>query len=245
MWRKDHAGHHATAGDLDRRGLGDVPIHTVPEYTEQPWNGRLGYRLIRNPLILFGFGPLWSMVVNPRRTPNGANRKIRNSVWLTNVALVVVIGALCYFLGWKEFLLVEAPLVPVAGSVGLWLFYVQHNFEGVYWRRNPEWSFGDAALLGSSYLKLPKVLQFFTGNIGFHHVHHLCTRIPSYFLPRAHEENPIFHSAPTLTLGAALRTARLKLYDENTGRLVTWGDLRRDAARARRRRLATAGGYIR
>jgi len=155
---------------------------------------------------------------------------MRRSVIGTNVALAVLVAALCWLIGWSAFLLVQAPTLLLAGSAGIWLFYVQHQFEDAYWESGEAWSYADAALRGSSYLKLPRVLQFFSGNIGLHHVHHLSARIPNYNLQRAHDENPVFHEVPTLTLRDGLRAVRLKLWDEERGRLVTFAEAR--AARA-------------
>jgi omega-6 fatty acid desaturase (delta-12 desaturase) len=225
-WRYEHAVHHATGSDLDRRGIGDVPTLTVAEYQAKSWPGRLGYRLFRNPMIMFGLGPIFAMLLEPRWINRSARPRIKRSVWGTDLALALVVGGLCWLLGWRDFLLVEAPLVPLAGGVGIWLFYVQHQFEDTYWRRSPDWSYTDAALRGSSYLRLPKVLQFFTGNIGLHHVHHLNPKIPNYNLQRAHDENPIFHSVPKVSFWDGLRATRLKLWDEDAGRLVTWAEIR-------------------
>jgi acyl-lipid omega-6 desaturase (Delta-12 desaturase) len=232
-WRHSHAVHHATAGDLDRRGVGDVPTLTAAEYRSRPWTGRLGYRLFRNPLVMFGIGPIWAMVVQPRLVSRSARPRNRRSVLATNAVLAVAVGAFCLLFGWREYLLVQAPTALMAGSAGVWLFYVQHQFEDAYWENGDGWSYADAALRGSSYLKLPKVLQFFTGNIGLHHVHHLNARIPNYNLQRAHDENPIFHGVPTLTLWDGLRAVRLKLWDEERGRLVTFAEAR-EPATARR-----------
>jgi omega-6 fatty acid desaturase (delta-12 desaturase) len=225
-WRHNHAVHHATAGDLERRGVGDVPTLTVAEYHALPWHKRLGYRLFRNPLVMFGLGPLLAMVILPRLPSSASRPRLRRSIVLTDIALVVAVGLLCWLIGWKAFLLVQAPTAMIAGSIGVWLFYVQHQFEDTYWQNTDEWSYADAALQGSSYLKLPKVLQFFTANIGLHHVHHLSARIPNYNLQRAHDENPICHGVPTLTLWDGLKTVRLKLWDEESGRLVTFADAR-------------------
>lgn len=223
-WRHSHAVHHATAGDLDRRGVGDLPTLTVAEYKALPWRRRLGYRLFRNPLVMFGLGPLYSMILAPRWVSRSARPRIRRSVLLTDLALAVLIGTLCWLVGWREYLLVQMSTALLAGSAGVWLFYVQHQFEDTYWQSSEGWSYADAALRGSSYLKLPGVLQFFTGNLGLHHVHHLNARIPNYNLQRAHDENPIFHDVPTLSLWEGLRAVRLKLWDEDRGRLVTWAE---------------------
>jgi acyl-lipid omega-6 desaturase (Delta-12 desaturase) len=225
-WRHSHAVHHATAGDLDRRGVGDVLTLTVGEYQASSWWSRLKYRLFRNPLVMFGLGPSYVMVLQPRLVSRSARPRIRRSVIATDVALAVLVGALCWLMGWREFLLVQGPTLLLAGAVGVWLFYVQHQFEDTYWQSDGHWSYDDAGLRGSSYLKLPKLLQFFTGNIGFHHVHHLGARIPNYNLQRAHAENPILHGVPTLSLWDGLRAVRLKLWDEGRGRLVTFAEAR-------------------
>jgi omega-6 fatty acid desaturase (delta-12 desaturase) len=225
-WRHDHAIHHATSGDLDRRGGGDVRTLTVAEYRALPWRGQLAYRLFRNPLVMFGIGPIVALVVGPRLVSRSARPRLRRSVIGTNVALAVLVGTLCWLVGWRDYVLVQAPTVLLAGSAGIWLFYVQHQFEDAYWESAEGWSYADAALRGSSYLKLPKVLQFFSGNIGLHHVHHLSARIPNYNLQRAHDENSIFHQVPTLTLWDGLRAVRLKLWDEDRGRLVTFAEAR-------------------
>ena len=226
-WRHDHAVHHASSGDLDRRGVGDVITLTVTEYNARSRRGQIAYRLIRNPLVMFGFGPIIAMVIGPRIVARGARRRMRNSVLGTDVALVVVVGGLCWLIGWQAFLIVWAPAALLAGSIGIWLFYVQHQFEDAYWQSSSEWSYADAALRGSSYLKLPPVLRFFTGNIGLHHVHHLNARIPNYNLPRAHQASPMFAAVPTLSLWDGLRSVRLKLWDERAGRLVTFAQARR------------------
>ena len=221
-WRHDHAIHHATSGDLERRGVGDIITLTVAEYRARRWRGRLAYRVMRNPVVMFGLGPVIAMIIGPRIATWSQRPRLRHSVLGTDVMLLVVIGGLCWLIGWQSFLLVWAPSALLAGSIGIWLFYVQHQFEDAYWQRAADWNYYDAALCGASYLKLPKVMQFFTGNIGLHHVHHLNARIPNYNLQRAHDENPIFHHVPTLSLRDALHTIRLKLWDEECGRLVTF-----------------------
>jgi len=225
-WRHDHAVHHATSGDLERRGVGDIRTLTVAEYEALPWRGRLSYRLLRNPLLMFVIGPIIAMVIGPRIVARGARPRMRRSVITTNLALAVLVGVLCWLIGWRQYLLVSAPPALLAGSIGIWLFYVQHQFEDAYWESGADWSYADAALRGSSYLKLPKLLQFFTGNIGFHHVHHLSARIPNYNLQRAHDENPMFHDVPTLSLWDGLRAVALKLWDEDRKRLVTFAQAR-------------------
>jgi omega-6 fatty acid desaturase (delta-12 desaturase) len=230
-WTHDHAGHHASAGDLDRRGVGDVDTWTVAEYNSKPWLSRLGYRLLRSPLVMFTLGPVWALALQPRLVPFSARPRIRNSHLFTNVGVVAMVGGIGWLVGWSAALKIQLPLVLIAGGAGVWLFYVQHQFEGVYWTHSDDWSYIDAALKGSSYLKLPKVLQFFSGNIGLHHVHHLSPRIPNYNLQRAHDENPFLQEAPMITLWDGLRAVRLKLIDEDRGRLVTFAQARRPHAR--------------
>jgi omega-6 fatty acid desaturase (delta-12 desaturase) len=225
-WKHHHAVHHATAGDLDRRGVGDVRTLTVAEYDARGWRGRLAYRLFRNSLVMFGLGPIFTLVLQPRIVPRAARPRLKRSVMATNGALLVLVGGLCWLMGWRDYLLVQAPTMMLAGAAGIWLFYVQHQFEDAYWESAGGWSYTDAALRGSSYLKLPKVLQFFSGNIGFHHVHHLTARIPSYNLARAHNENPTFHSVTTVSMADGLRAVRLKLYDEDRGRMVSFAQRR-------------------
>jgi omega-6 fatty acid desaturase (delta-12 desaturase) len=225
-WRHDHAIHHATAGDLDRRGVGDIPTLTVAEYAARSRKEQFAYRLFRNPVVMFGFGPIFAMMIGPRIASRSQRPRLRHSVLGTDLALAIVIGGLCWLVGWKDFLLVWAPSSLLAGSAGIWLFYVQHQFEDAYWKQSSDWSYVDAALHGSSYLKLPKVLQFFSGNIGLHHVHHLNSKIPNYNLQRAHDENPIFHHVPVLTLRDGIRAMRLKLWDEARGTLVTFAEAR-------------------
>jgi acyl-lipid omega-6 desaturase (Delta-12 desaturase) len=225
-WRHSHAIHHATAGDLDRRGVGDVHTMTVAEYRASPWRRRLGYRLFRNPLVMFGLGPILSLIVAPRLVSRSARPRIRRSVIGTNIALAALVAALCWLIGWRDYLLVQTPTALLAGSAGVWLFYVQHQFEDTYWQSTGEWSYADAGLRGSSYLRLPGLLRFFTGNIGLHHVHHLNAKVPNYNLQRAHDRNPVFHDVPTLSLQDGLRAVRLKLWDEERRRLVSFAQAR-------------------
>ncbi len=225
-WQHEHAVHHATAGDLDRRGVGDLPTLTVAEYEGMTPIRRLGYRLFRNPLVMFGIGPAFALVVQPRFVSRSARPRIRRSVMLTNLVLAVLVGLACWAIGWKEYLIVQWPAALMAAAAGVWLFYVQHQFEDTYWESTGDWSYADAALRGSSYLKLSRPLRFFTGNIGLHHVHHLSARIPNYNLQRAHDENVIFHDVPTLSLLEGLRAVRFKLWDEDRGRLVTFAEAR-------------------
>jgi omega-6 fatty acid desaturase (delta-12 desaturase) len=230
-WRHDHAIHHATAGDLDRRGVGDVQILTVEEYLALPPLKRAAYRIFRHPLVMFTVGSFLVFVLFHRFPRPKAGRRERWSVYWTNLALAGIIAALIYLVGWKAFLLIQIPIQLIACSVGVWLFYVQHNFEDTYWVRHDQWDFFKAGLKGSSYYQLPAVLQWFSGNIGFHHIHHLNARIPNYLLPKCYREQPIFHVRP-LTLFSSLRSLRLRLWDEAAGRMVGFEVLRKQAAHA-------------
>ena len=225
-WQHEHAVHHATAGDLERRGIGDITTLTVAEYHALPPLRRLGYRLFRNPVVMFGLGWLLVLVLKPRVVPRGSRPRVRNSVLRTNVALAIITAGLCLALGWRAYLLAQGAIFFVAGAAGIWLFYVQHQFEDTYWQGHDDWRYEQAALEGSSYLKLPRVLQFFTGNIGFHHVHHLSVGIPNYNLQDAHESTERLQAVPELTLREAVRATRLKLWDEDRRKLVTFGEAR-------------------
>jgi omega-6 fatty acid desaturase (delta-12 desaturase) len=225
-WRHNHAVHHGTAGDLDRRGTGDIPTLTVEEYLARPWTSRLGYRLFRNPVVMFGVGPIWSLMIGPRIWSNSMRKRQRTSILVTNLVLAVVLGAIWWLVGIEAWLVVQMPIAFIAGSFGVFMFYVQHQFEDAYWEDSEQWNYADAALRGSSYLKLPKVLQFFSGNIGLHHVHHLSAKIPNYNLQRAHDENPIFHEVPVLNVLDGMRALRLKVIDSKAGRMLTWTEVK-------------------
>jgi omega-6 fatty acid desaturase (delta-12 desaturase) len=225
-WRYEHLVHHASAGDLDRRGVGDVPMSTLAEYRAMSPVGRVGYRLYRNPFVMFVLGPIYSTAFMQRMPTKGARRRLQRSVWGTNLAAALLVTALCLAFGWRAVLFVELPIVILAGGSGIWLFYVQHQYDGTYWERTDDWTFSDAGLHGSSHLALPRVLQFFSGNIGFHHVHHLDPKIPNYHLEHAHEEEPRFRGVPVLTMADAIRATRLKLYDEPARRMITWSEAR-------------------
>ncbi len=225
-WQHEHAVHHATAGDLDRRGVGDIATLTVSEYQALSPRRKVAYRLFRNPLVMFGLGWLFVLMLKPRFVPRGARPRIRRSVLGTNLALALVVAASCLAIGWRDYLLVQGPVLVVAGAVGVWLFYVQHQFEDTYWQAHADWRYDYAALAGSSYLKLPGVLRFFTGNIGFHHVHHLSVGIPNYNLQAAHNGTDRLQTVPELTLQQGLRATKLKLWDERRGRLVTFREAR-------------------
>jgi omega-6 fatty acid desaturase (delta-12 desaturase) len=225
-WKHSHAIHHATAGDLDRRGIGDVYTMTVEEYLSAPWYKKVGYRIMRNPLILFTIGATIVFVLTHRVWTAKSGRRERNSVIWTNIALFGFVGWTIYLIGWQAYLLVELPILLIACGAGVWLFYVQHNFEQTYWERHREWDFFKAGINGSSFYKLPKILQWFTGNIGFHHIHHLSPKIPNYKLEACYKENPIFHVEP-LTVRKSLNSLYFRLWDEKERMLVSWRALKR------------------
>ena len=228
-WRRQHALHHATAGDLDRRGHGDVHTITVAEYLKLTPLQRVGYRLLRNPVILFGISPLVYFAVLQRFTyslPRSWNQE-RAGVYRTNLMLLASVLAVGWLVGFRQFLLVHAPVTLLACSAGVWLFYVQHNFETTYWQHHDQWDFGMAGIAGSSYYHLPKGLQWFTANIGFHHIHHLDSRIPNYRLQECFEENAEFQRVNRLTLWQSLSCVTLKLWDEDAGKMVGFRDLHR------------------
>jgi omega-6 fatty acid desaturase (delta-12 desaturase) len=221
QWRRDHALHHASSGDLDRRGFGDIDTLTVDEYVSRSRWGRLKYRAFRHPLVLFGLGPLYLLVVQRIQTPHAApSRQRAMSVHLTNLAIAALFLALSIAVGAKSVILVYAPAYYLAVASGIWLFYVQHQFEGAYWAPHAAWDYGAAALRGSSYYRLPRVLEWITGRIGLHHVHHFDPKIPNYHLRRAHESTDAFRQVPVLTLTASLRATSLKLWDDRRQRLV-------------------------
>lgn len=225
QWKRDHSIHHATAGDLDRRGTGDVLTLTVKEYLMMPWYKKIGYRILRNPLILFTVGSFIDFVILQRFPTSSAGKRERTSVLWTNATLAAVVIILCRTLGWQTFLLVEIPILLIATSAGVWLFYVQHNFEGTYWARHEQWEFFKAGVTGSSFYKLPAILNWFTGNIGYHHIHHLSPKIPNYKLPKVYKENSLFQIQP-LTIPRSLKSLGYRLWDEEQKMLVGFNVLR-------------------
>jgi omega-6 fatty acid desaturase (delta-12 desaturase) len=225
-WWHAHAVHHATAGNLDRRGMGDVPTMTVNEYRQAPWWKRVGYRGFRFPLVMFVLGPLFSFLIVPRFPQAYMSRGERASIWTTNLGLLAMFGLIYLAGGWQALLLIQLPVMWLAGAAGIWLFYIQHQFEESYWVDNPQWDYFRAAFEGASYYKLPRLLQWFSGNIGFHHIHHLSPRIPNYLLEKCYRENPDLHNAPTFNLITGLKALTLGLYDEQAQKMVGFGALR-------------------
>jgi acyl-lipid omega-6 desaturase (Delta-12 desaturase) len=225
-WRHAHAVHHATAGDLDRRGTGDIWTMTTEEYLAAPRRKRLAYRIYRNPFILFIPGPVLLFLFFQRFSTKGAKERERNSVALTNLAILLVVVVASFTIGLRTYLLIQFPVIVIAGSLGLWLFYLQHQFEKVYWARHEFWDPVRVALEGSSYLKLPKILQWFTGNIGLHHIHHARPTIPNYNLQRCFDNVPAFQAVEPLTIRTSLKSLGLGLYDEKQKKLISFRALR-------------------
>ena len=219
QWRWDHAIHHGTAGHLDKRGIGDVWTMTVQEYLDSSRWKRFSYRFARHPLVLFGIAPLFLFVVS-RFPTAGANPRERRSVWWMNLAILCHVIALSWVFGVAAYLLIQLTVTMVAGAFGVWLFYVQHQFEDAYWERGDDWNYTEAALQGSSFYKLPKILQWFSGNIGFHHIHHLSPRIPNYNLQKCHEADPIFQQVKPLTFSSSLKALAFRFWDEKAKKLV-------------------------
>jgi omega-6 fatty acid desaturase (delta-12 desaturase) len=232
-WRRQHAAHHATTGNLDRRGVGDLDTLTVREYAALSWAGRLKYRLYRHPLVMFGLGPAYLFLLQ-QRLPVGLMRdgwKPWASAMATNAAIALIVVTLTWFIGIKALLLVHLPILLLAATAGVWLFYVQHQFEHTSWEHNERWNLHQAALYGSSYYDLPAPLRWLTANIGIHHVHHLSSRIPYYRLPRVLREHPELGAIGHITLWQSFQCVPLVLWDEAQRRLVSFRDLR--AARRR------------
>lgn len=224
-WKREHTIHHATSSNLDKRGIGDIDMLTVDEYLEKSKLARLGYRLYRNPIVMFGLGPLLMVLVLNRINRSDARKKERMNTYLTNIVLVVICTTLIVIGGWQEFLLVFGFTLFLAGSMGIWLFYIQHTYEDSYFEYDTEWDYVKAAVEGSSYYKLPKLLQWATGNIGFHHVHHLSPRVPNYKLEDAHESIPPLQQATTITLKTSLESIRFKLYDPDRKKFVSFKEV--------------------
>ena len=221
-WKREHTIHHATSSNLDKRGIGDIDMLTVEEYMEKSKLGRLGYRLYRNPLVMFGLGPLFMVLVLNRINRSDAKKKERINTHATTLTMAVILGSLVWLTSWQAVLLVYGVTLFIAGSLGIWLFYIQHTYEDSYFEYDTEWDYVKAAVEGSSYYKLPKLLQWVTGNIGFHHVHHLAPRVPNYYLEAAHESIPPLQQATTITLTTSLESIRYKLYDPNQKKFVTF-----------------------
>src|SRR5690625_2683892 len=225
-WKREHAIHHATSSNLDARGVGDIWVMTVDEYKDASKWERFAYRMYRNPVILFGFGPIYLILISGRVNRKDARKKERYNTYLTNALIVLFYGTIAFFVGWQSFLIVQVVSMYIAGSLGIWLFYIQHTFEDSYYEEESEWDYVKAAVDGSSYYKLPRLFQWLTGNIGYHHVHHLAPRVPNYNLENAHESTPPLKKATTITLASSLKSIRFRLYDEASKSFVRFSEVK-------------------
>ncbi|WP_379133631.1 fatty acid desaturase [Paenibacillus sp. sgz500958] len=226
QWKHAHSIHHAGSGNLDKRGIGDIWIMTVEEYAEASSWKRFCYRFYRHPLVIFGLGPIAVFLIQYRFNVKGARLKERINTYLTNLFIVVLYGGLIWAIGWQDFVLIQLPVMFLSGLLGIWLFYVQHQFEDTFFEKDEEWSYVKAAVEGSSYYKLPRLLQWITGNIGFHHVHHLSPKVPNYNLEKAHNATPPLHMATTITIRTSLKAITFRLWDEENKEFISFKQLK-------------------
>lgn len=226
-WRWQHAVHHGTSGNLDQRGDGDIWTMTVNEYLNASPLKRLKYKIARNPIVLFVLGPLFLFVIYQRFPASNASKRERHSVHWMNAGILAYCIGMSLIFGFTNFVLMQLAVMFVAGSGGIWIFYVQHQFEGTYWRNQDDWDYLTSAMEGSAYYKLPRTLQWFSGNIGFHHIHHLSSRIPNYNLEKCHFSEPFFQQVPELELIPSLKSLNLRLWDEESQQLVGFKHLRK------------------
>jgi omega-6 fatty acid desaturase (delta-12 desaturase) len=224
QWRHEHAVHHARSGDLDRRGTGDVWTMTLKEYQTAPLMTKIIYSVFRNPFFMLVFGPLVMFIIVHRFATPKFGRRETFSVILTDMVMAATLLVAAATIGIQTYLLVQVPILMIAGTIGIWMFYVQHQYEGVYWERHDEWDYLTAALRGSSFYKLPKIFQWFSGNIGIHHIHHLSPKIPNYNLQACHDENELFQIEP-VTFVPSLKSLAFRLWDEDQHKLVWYSAL--------------------
>lgn len=230
QWQHDHSVHHATSSNLDKRGTGDIWMLTVDEYLEASTLTKIKYRLYRNPFVMFVLGPIYKFMIQNRFNRRGARKKERMNTYLTNALILTLIVGLSYLIGWQSFLFIQGTIFMVSGAAGIWLFYVQHTFEDSYFEEDEHWEYVRAAVEGSSFYKLPKPLQWVTGNIGYHHVHHLSPRIPNYKLEEAHEGTPPLQNVPTVTLATSIESLKFHLWDEEKKNFVGFRELKKKVA---------------
>ncbi|AZN41384.1 fatty acid desaturase [Paenibacillus albus] len=220
QWKHSHTVHHATCGNLDRRGTGDIWTMTVDEYVRATPLRKLVYRLYRSPFIMFTIGPVYIFLIDYRFNRKRAGAKERYNTYLTNAGIAAVTALLCWAIGWQSFLLIQGTVFFVSSIAGIWLFYVQHQFEDSYYEMNEKWDYVQAAMQGSSYYKLPRVLRWISGNIGFHHIHHLSPRIPNYNLGSVHHANPRMRQVQEITLLTSLASLNFRLWDEASRKFI-------------------------
>lgn len=226
-WRYTHSVHHASSGNLNRRGVGDIWTLTVDEYLERSPIQRFFYRVYRNPFVLFGFGPIYTFLVEYRFNRKKAGLKERMNTYITNTSILALTMFFCWLIGWKQFLLVQGPIFFLAGIVGIWLFYVQHQFEESYFEYEQEWDYVKAAMQGSSFYNLPRVLHWITGNIGYHHIHHLSPKVPNYALHKAHIDNPILQKVKAVSLTSSLCALRYRVWSNQKKGFVSFKEMKK------------------
>ncbi|WP_394231846.1 fatty acid desaturase [Niallia oryzisoli] len=231
QWRHSHNIHHATSSNLNKRGTGDIWVMTVQEYCNATFWQRIAYRLYRHPIVMFGLGPFYLFFISNRFNRKGARMKERINTYLTTILATMLYSYMCWLIGWQAFLLVQAPILFISGSLGIWLFYIQHHFEDSYFEHEENWDFVKAAVEGSSFYRLPKILQWLTGNIGYHHVHHLSPRVPNYFLEEVHEQNTPLKSVPTITIRSSLHAIHYRLWDEGNKQFVSFREIKKRVVR--------------
>ncbi|MFA9557100.1 fatty acid desaturase [Evansella sp. AB-rgal1] len=227
QWKNSHSIHHATSSNLDKRGTGDMWLLTVDEYLDSSIWRKIAYRVYRNPFVMLVIGPIAVFLIQYRFNVKGAKRKERMNTHITNVSIVVLYTVLCLVIGWQAFVMIQLPILLISGLLGIWLFYVQHQFEETYFEHEDEWSYVKAAVDGSSYYKLPKVLQWITGNIGFHHVHHLSPRVPNYNLEKAHNATPPLQKATTITIATSFKSLNFRLWDEKEKLFISFKEVKK------------------
>lgn len=237
QWQHDHSVHHATSSNLDKRGTGDIWMLTVDEYLEASTLTKIKYRLYRNPFVMFVLGPIYKFMIQNRFNRKGARKKERMNTYLTNALILTLIVGLSFLIGWQSFLIIQGTIFMISGAAGIWLFYVQHTFEDSYFEEDENWEYVRAAVEGSSFYKLPKPLQWVTGNIGYHHVHHLSPRIPNYKLEEAHKSTPPLQNVPTVTLATSIESLKFHLWDEEKKAFVGFRELKKKLAKEKEGRM--------
>ena len=225
-WHRQHAIHHATSGNLDKRGMGDVLTLTVDEYLQSSKWDKFMYRAFRHPFGMFIIGPIFVIFIQHRISKKRMSAEEKSNVYFTNIVLLLIAVGLSLIMGLKAYLLIQLPIILISHSIGIWLFYIQHQYDGVTWERGDVWDYKTAALTGCSFLKLPAIFQWFTGNIGYHHVHHLSSRIPNYKLEACHNENEIFKNIKPITFSSTFKALNLSLWDENKQKLISFREMK-------------------
>ncbi len=225
-WHNEHMKHHATVGNLDKRGTGDIWTMTKEEYLSSSKWERFKYQVYRHPVIMFGVGSLFVFIIQNRLTTKDMSKKVKMNVYFTNTLLVAGFLVMSFIFGFWTFLIIQISIIYLASIAGLWLFYLQHQFEDVAWVRSDDWNYTKLALEGSSFVKFPKLLQWFSGNIGFHHIHHINARIPNYNLEKCYKENEVFKEVEPVTFSKSLKTLKLRLWDEQLQKLVGFKSLK-------------------